>query len=375
MYMGEKMAKNTISRILVIPLAVILLVCIGFGILYFTRFRTMATLKKLTDYEDGYDLYSMTVKYDYSIDDIINSGYTDMQEFTDAVVKECLPLLPVKIQVPTFGCSAFRTTTTDENVLMGRNYDFKLDTSALMVLCEPKDGYKSISFCALNNISADQADASITKKMACLTAPFIGLDGVNEKGVSVAVLTLPSEPTMQDTGKPKLATSLLIRLVLDRAASTEEALNLIRQYDIFSSNGRDYHFIISDASGNSVAVEFDCESPGREMVVTPTQAITNFFIMYTDKVDPNQDNGMYGKGSAKGRYTAMLDVLDANEGAVDRNVAWEALRAAAQDPNPEDITSNTQWSILFDNTNVTAEITLRRHWGDSFSFDLSGLTQ
>ena len=66
----------------------------------------------------------------------------------------------------------------------------------------------------------------------------------------------------------------------------------------------------------------------------------------------------------------MLDVLDANEGAVDRSVAWEALRAAAQDPNPEDITSNTQWSVMFDNTNVTAEFTLRRHWEDSFSFEI-----
>ena len=365
------MTKKVISRILIGLLALFLIVCIGFGTLYFTRFQSIATLEKITDNEDGYDLYTMTVKYDYSIDDIINSGYTDTQGFVDAVIKESLPLLPVSIKVPSYGCSAFRTTTTDGNVLMGRNYDFKLDTSALMVLCEPKDGYKSISFAALNNVGADQATASLKTKMACLTAPFIGLDGINEKGVSVAVLTLPSEPTMHDTGKPKLATSLLIRLVLDRAASTEEALELIRQYDIFSSNGRDYHFIISDASGNSVAVEFDCESDGREMVVTPTQAITNFFIMYADKVDPEQDNGMYGKGTAMKRYTAMLDVLDANEGAVDRNVAWEALKAAAQDPNPEDITSNTQWSIMFDNTNLTAEFTLRRHWGESFSFGIS----
>ncbi len=365
------MKKKTVLTILVILLAVILLVCIGFCVLYFSRFRTLSTLEKITDYEDGYDLYTMTVKYDYSIDDVIGSGYTDTQGFVDAVIKESLPLLPVSINVPSYGCSAFRTTTMDGNVLMGRNYDFKLDTSALMVICEPKDGYKSISFCALNNVGADQADAGIAKKMACLTAPFIANDGINEKGVSVAVLTLPSEPTMHDTGKPKLATSLLIRLVLDRAATTEEALDLIRQYDILSSNGRDYHFIISDAAGNSVAVEFDCESEGREMVVTPTQAITNFYIMYADKVDPEQDNGIYGKGTAMKRYTAMLDVLDAHEGAVDRGVAWEALKAAAQDPNPEDITSNTQWSVMFDNTNLTAEFTLRRHWDDTFTFEIS----
>lgn len=364
------MAKKAITWVFISLLAVVLIVFAGFSVLYFTRLQTLATLEKITDYEDGYNLYTMTVKYDYSIDDIINSGYTDMQEFVDAVVRESLPLLPVNIKVPSYGCSALCTTTTDGNVLMGRNYDFKLDTSALMVLCEPKDGYKSISFAALNNIGADRATAGLKTKMACLTAPFIGLDGINEKGVSVAVLTLPSEPTMQDTGKPKLATSLLIRLVLDRAASTREALELIREYDIFSSNGRDYHFIISDASGNSVAVEFDCESNGREMVVIPTDAITNFYIMYADKVDPDQDNGMYGKGSTKKRYTAMLDVLEANKGTVDRDVAWEALKAAAQDLNPEDITSNTQWSIMFDNTNARAEFVLRRHWGESFSFEI-----
>ena len=31
--------------------------------------------------------------------------------------------------------------------------------------------------------------------------------------------------------------------------------------------------------------------------------------MYADKVDPEQDNGMYGKGTAMKRYTAMLDVF------------------------------------------------------------------
>ncbi len=358
-----------LKKVFLLLLTVVLFVCAGFGALYFTRFQTLATLEKITNYDDGYNLYTMTVKYDYSIDDVINSKYTDTQGLVDAVIKESLPLLPVSIKMPSFGCSAFRTITTEGNYLMGRNYDFKLDTSALMVICEPKNGYKSISFAALNNVGADHADASIAKKMACLSAPFIGLDGVNEKGVSVAVLTLPSKPTIHNTGKPKLATSLLIRLVLDRAATTAEALDLIRQYDIFSLNGRDYHFIISDASGNSVAVEFDCESEGREMVVTPTPAITNFFIMYSDKVKPKQDNGMYGRG--KERYTAMLDVLNANKGKVDRNVTWQALKAAAQDPNPQDITSNTQWSIIFDNTNATAEISIRRHWDDRFSFKIS----
>lgn len=359
-------SKRRFRTILFSVAAAVILFCVLVGCRYASRFQTIGTLERVTDYEDGYNLYAMRVRYDYDLDRVIASGCTNTQQLVDAVVKEALPGFPVHIEVPAFGCSAFRSGTTDGNVVMGRNYDFKLDTSALLVRCEPKNGYRSIAFAALDNIGADRADASFASRLACLTAPFICLDGVNEKGVSVAVLTLPSPPTLHDTGKPKLATPLLIRLVLDRAATTDEALELIRRYDMFSSNGRDYHFIVSDASGNSVAVEFDCESETRELTVTPTRAITNFFVMHADKVKPDGDNGMYGKGM--NRYTAMLDVLDAHPGSVTREVAWEALRAAAQDPNPEDITSNTQWSILFDNTSPSAEITIRRHWADRHRF-------
>ena len=66
----------------------------------------------------------------------------------------------------------------------------------------------------------------------------------------------------------------------------------------------------------------------------------------------------------------MLDVLEANKGTVDRDAAWEALMVAAKEPNHEDITGNTQWSILFDNTNGTAEITLRRQWEDRYTFEI-----
>ena len=36
------------------------------------------------------------------------------------------------------------------------------------------------------------------------------------------------------------------------------------------------------------------------------------------------------------------------------DTAWRALRASAQNPNPEDVTSNTQWSLVYDDTALTA---------------------
>lgn len=360
--------KSTGKTVLIVLLAAILICIAVFCIVYCSRFRTMSTITRLSDYDDGYNIYSMTVKYDYDTQKIIDSGFTDTQGYVDAVIKESLPLLPIKMELPSFGCSAYRAVTTDGKTVMGRNYDFKLDTSCMVIKCEPKDGYRSICSVALNNIGADRADAGLTAKMACLTAPFSCLDGVNEKGVSVAVLTLDSEPTDQNTGREKITHSLAIRLILDKAATTQEAVDLISGYDMLSVNGRDYHLFVSDASGDSRVLENDCESETREFTATPMQAITNFYGMYSDKVESHQRNGIYGHG--KERYDYMMEIIDACDGVLTEENSWEALMAAATEPNPESVTSNTQWSIVFNNTDVTADVTIRRHWGDVFSFSL-----
>ncbi len=336
---------------------------------YYTRIRTMGSIEKLTDYPDGYNLYRMDVKYDYSLDDVINYGIKDNQTMIDAILKEALPLLPVKIKAPEFGCTAFTLTDVDGDVHMGRNYDFRNNTSAMLVYCAPKDGYKSVAFAALDNVSANVPDESMKKKLASLTAPFICLDGMNEKGVCIAVLTLDSEPVHHNTGKPIVFTTLAIRIVLDRAATTEEAVELLRGYDMFASSGRDYHFYITDANGDGRVVEYDCESEARELVATPINAVTNFFAIYKEKVLPDQRNGIYGHG--RERYDAVLNVFEQQEGNYTNATVWAALRAASQEPDPESVTSNTQWSIDYNNKKFTAEIVIRRNWNDVTRYDLA----
>lgn len=354
--------KKRILIVLLAILAVILVLVIAFLGFYATRIQTMSSIEKLTDYEDGYNLYRMEVKYDYNLDNIINYGIKDDQTMIDAILKEALPLLPVSIKAPNFGCTALTLTDTDGDVHMGRNYDFSKNTSAMLVYCEPKDGYKSIAFAALDNVSANVPDENIQKKLASLTAPFICLDGMNEKGVSIAVLTLDSEPVRQNTGKPVISTTLAIRLVLDRAATTEEAVELLRNYDMFASSGRDYHFYITDASGDGRVIEYDIDGEPRELIDTPSEAVTNFFIRYKDEVVENKKNGIYGHG--KERYNAVMKVLETEKGNYTEDTVWNAMKSAAQDPKPDDITSNTQWSISYNNTDLYADIVIRRHWSD-----------
>lgn len=360
--------NKVIKRVFIILLMAVILVAAVFLGIYFTRIQTIGSIEQLTDYEDGYNLYRMDVKYDYSIENVIDRGIEDDQMMIDSMIKEVLPLLPVTIKVPNFGCTSFSLTDMDGDVHMGRNYDFKRDTSAMLVYCTPKDGYKSVAVAALDNVSANVPDENIKKKLASLAAPFICLDGINEKGVSISVLTLDSEPVRQNTGKPVISTTLAIRLVLDRAATTEEAVELLRSYDMYSASGRDYHFYITDASGDGRVVEYDCESETRELVATPTEAVTNFFIIYKEKALPNQKNGIYGHG--RERYDAVMKVLEEEKGNYTNDTVWKAMKSAAQNPNPVDVTSNTQWSVSYNNTDLTAEIAIRRNWEDIIHFEL-----
>lgn len=367
---GSERKWLVIRGVLLVALLVLVVGAGEFVCEYTGRFQTIRTIEKVTDYED-YNLYSMDVKYDYDLDRVIEYGITDDQSLVDAIVEEAIPILPVQIDVPDFGCSAFTLQEADGDILMGRNYDFRRDTSAMLVYCEPEDGYKSVGFAALDNISANTPKETMKKKLATLTAPFICLDGMNEKGVSIAVLTLDSERVHQNTGKPVIGTTLAIRLILDRAASTAEAVELLLQYDMFASGGRDYHFYITDSTGDGRVIEYDCESETRELVATPVRSVTNFFALYKDQVLPDQRNGIYGHG--KERYDKMEALFDYEE-IYTKDVAWEALKAAAQEPSAEDITSNTQWSIIYDDTNLTAEIILRRNWENVIGYDLKDNT-
>lgn len=122
------------------------------GIVYRKQIKSVASLKRLTGYEDGYDLYAIDIAYDYDLDRIIAAGVRDDQAYIDAVVAQVLPGVPAHVQAPQFACSAFVAVDAEGRVRTGRNYDFKDDTSALLVRNHPRGGHASIGFAALNNL-------------------------------------------------------------------------------------------------------------------------------------------------------------------------------------------------------------------------------
>lgn len=359
--------SKLLKRILLGILAALVVLIVVFVAVYFTRLQSIFSIRKMTDYPDGFNVYSMDINYPYNLDRIIEKGVKDNQTMSDAVLAEAIPYLPVHIEPQDYSCSVFSITDTEGKVLMGRNYDFDVDTSALVVNCAPAGGYRSVATAALDHVGAS-AMAGPVDRVASLAAPFICLDGMNEKGVAVAILMLDSETVIQDTAKPDIFTTLAVRLILDRTATTQEAVDLLKSYDMFAVAGGDYHFYISDASGDGRIVEYDCHSETREIVDTPVRTATNFYEIYKDKVLPNQYNGIYGHG--RERYDRVEALFDAHGGQFTHALAWQALQEAQQLPKEGEQTSNTQWSIVFNLTDLTSEFVLRRNWEDIVPFTL-----
>ena len=72
--------------------------------------------------------------------------------------------------------------------------------------------------------------------MVALASIYVPLDGMNEKGLCVSdLIEIDGSTEVPDTDKADLTIVAAIRLVLDYAKDTEEAVKLLSEYDVFPS--------------------------------------------------------------------------------------------------------------------------------------------
>ena len=257
-----------------------------------------------------------------------------------------------------FGCSTISVKNTDGGYLFGRNFDWQ-SCDALVVTAYPKDGYASISTVNLDFIKQGAGFVShfMTDEIMTIAALYAPLDGMNEKGLCVSVNMIQDSATIsQNTDKPDITTTTAIRLMLDKAATAEEALDLLRQYDLHASMNYMIHFAIADSEGESVAVEYI----DNEMIVIETPILTNFYLAEGDK------NGI-GTGQSHARFEILAKVLDENSDMTAYEVR-DTLDSVSKDNFDE--YESTEWSIVFDQSALTAVYYHREDYEKGYTFKL-----
>ena len=211
---------------------------------------TLSTVKKVSDH-----IWMMEFKGDYGLDKLLEKGCKGIMDTARFVQKELRePSVIINPFTRDFGCSTFNTRNADGDVIMGRNFDYK-DSWCMVVWTAPHKGYRSISV-DLGDffLYGDPGKANEPKRL--LGAPYLCMDGVNEKGLCAAILEIKAKSTKQNTGKKPIINPVAIRAILDKCATVDEAVRLLCSYDMHDMILVNYHYHFADANGSSAIVEY-----------------------------------------------------------------------------------------------------------------------
>ena len=344
--------------------------------------REIATLRTVSSVGGNEYLYQMEFKAAYDLDDVIAKEVDTNAELLDYIVGRIGKGLPIKMksaqvadesgELSTINCTSFQAARSEgTGFRYGRNYDY-FKNPTMVTLSRPKKGYASIAVSDMSHygFSLEKVPDSFVKKVNCLASIYAPLDGVNEKGLCTSIMALPKQASQQESERPDVGTTMIMRLWLDRCATVQEALDLAATLDIRhdATVGSGYHYMIADANGDCAVLEFDKEDGWKSMVVRKapgekSMLVTNHLLSekyYTTEPDPAVGNP---HSRSWWRYETAAAYLKEHGGTLSLEEAQECLaKVHWKDLMWENGTvEDTQYSAVYDQQELTLDL---RNWND-----------
>ena len=361
--MNTKERKAKLWRkVLLYTLAVVLLLTAGSGFLFRSEIKTVNSIKKV----DNYGFYTMEYAGDYGFDEFLTVGASNDEELIAFVTRKLLKGLPITVTAPVLSCTTFNAVTPGGEFIFGRNFDMGY-SPAILIHTKPDNGYESISMVnlAFLGYTNDYLPDQFFDKFLALAAPYVPLDGINEKGLAVGILLLPdTPPTRQETGKININSTTAIRMLLDKAATVDEAIAMLKEYDMHDSANSCFHYQITDAAGNSAIIEY----VNNEMqVLKPDnryQVCTNFFQTPGEK---------YNFGVGQERYNIVMNGLKEKDGVITPEYGMNLLKAARMIDEPDEKTGiiyNTQWSAVYNNNQKCVDLAIGKNYDKIYHYSV-----
>ena len=353
---------------------------------FITDAGKLEMIHSMKDLDGNGRLYEIDYNQDYMLDSVMQPGITEQTELFRHIASLLFDNLPAENAEVKYGagCSAFAAQEAEgKGFLMGRNYDFRhftpdnksyLPTSAILVRTAPEGGKKSISMVDGLNLGFGQGfyNDGKTDLSMLMALPYAALDGINEDGFAIGVLALNEKQTNQQTGKQRIGTTVAIRMMLDKASTVREAIEMLKNYDMdMRGNGHsNYHFFMADATGDYAIVEYTFDKDRTEPKVMEVftaddslRCVTNFYVA------PSMTGTTDGWGSSHGkdRYENLRKTLDEKKHVMKEDEAMQLLEKVSQPPT-EELTSQTQWSALDNLTEKTLRLTILREYAKEYNF-------
>ena len=354
----------------------------------------LAMIYSLVDLEGNKGrIYEMTYDVDYKLDEALNAGIDGTTTLTAFVATRLLDVLPTsKGMNLTYdaGCSVFACPDkTTGHQLMGRNFDFNhLDASTkerimipvIAVHTAPAGGKKSVSFVDGQFVgykSGFYTDGKSDLSML-MALPYLMLDGINEDGFAISVLKLDGKPTCQQAeGKKTIFTTVAMRMLLDRAGTVKEAIEMLKQYNMSMDKDpkASYHFFMADATGDYAIVEYTNPdlslNPDKMEVLTGNdtlRCVTNFYVSPTMA---NTDHGFNKSSHGMERYKILRKNLSQYAYNLNATQGMDLLTQVAQGPEESFLSTGfTQWSEVYNLNKKKVTMSILREFGKTFEFGM-----
>jgi len=295
-------------------------------------------LKKIDDYPFYYLNYDKDYGFDKYLTQSSSENTNPTEHFSDGNTK--------------WACTCFAAIGAKDSVLFGRNFDF-FHRSCLLLHTSPPNAFSSYSmvdlfYCGFSENVTYQELTDNPDKLK--KAPYLPLDGVNEKGVAIGLMAVPGAEPPYDKGKVTLYDLSLIRLVLDYAENTDHAINLLKNYN-YNATDPPVHFLIADKQGNSAIVEY-IEKDIKITRNTEPYLVSTNFIVYNSGAPINVTCD---------RYNKVYSTLSLNSGMISKTKSIELLSQVSQDI--------TMWSLVYDlNSFNSISIAIGRNYNNVYNF-------
>lgn len=258
-------------------------------------------------------------------------------------------------RAPAWACSLFAALGDADGHLYGRNFDWRF-SPALLLFTNPPDGYASVSMVDIAYlVDGDKvhtlSELPVEERQGLLDAPYWPFDGMNEHGLAIGMAAVPPGRMLPDPAKETIGSLSVMRLILDHARDVDEAVSILKGYNVDMAGGPDLHYLVADRSGRAVLVEFY----QGEVVVLPNESpwhqATNFLCSAVESASGNC-----------WRYDRIQQILSEAEGQLVPRTAMDLLSQVAQE--------NTQWSVVYGMNTGDVEVVMDRQYGDVHAFHL-----
>ncbi len=243
----------TILVILTIAAALLVYLCVVGA----SEMAALTTLKKVSNQP----YYTMSYE-NFDCSDMLNQELPDndhiIQYYKKKFFKSASGFFPGTNENETItkGSVAFFSRTFTSTYMRARIYN-SYDAPIIMVTTKPQNGYKSWNIVDMSDVGliSKQDIAQWTDNtFQTIAASYCTSEGINQEGFGVSLISCPVAEC-DDTSLVNITPFVAVRLLLDRTATVESAIDLLEGYDIDFSSGT-YHFFISEKNQNSAIIEY-----------------------------------------------------------------------------------------------------------------------